>query len=179
MTTNSDKIPDLLRELIYSQYKALHQAHKLAPTIFTVGWCKQIWTMVMGAVKPCPVIGITPAALEEFAQADFHFHSTKQQGISRAHLQPRIGTVRELLTPDEPLSVSELLAIWFANDRTVLCARGENKTTVPNYIPIENADGALFSGTMVAWNHGKKEREFLRELHKRGYREPEIYSERR
>ena len=153
-------------QAIYSQYKALHQAHKLAPTVFTVGWCTQIWTMVMAAVKPSWPVMITPAALEEFAKAEFHFHSTKQQGITRAHLRPRIDTVRELLTPDEPLSVSELFAIWFANDRTILCARGENKTTVPNYIPIENADGALFSATMVAWSHRKNERELLRELHK-------------
>jgi len=152
-------------QAIYLQYSALHQAHKLAPTLFTTGWCTQILTMVMAAVKPSwLVVGITKAALEEFAKADFHFYSTKQQGITRAHLRPRIDTVRELLAPSKPLSESELLAIWFANDRTILCARGENKTTVPEYIPIENADGALFSATMVAWKHGKPEQELLRSL---------------
>ena len=71
-------------------------------------------------------------------------------------------------SPDAPLPEGEMLAIWFANDRTVLCARGENKATVPDYLPIENADGALFPATMVAWRHGKRERDLLRGLHNQG-----------
>jgi len=154
---------------IHSQYKALHQAHRLAPDLFTLSWCTQILTMVMAPVKPSwPVIGITRAALAEFAKAEFRFHSTRQQGITRAHLRPRIDTVKQLLAPDAPLPEGEMLAIWFANDRTVLCARGENKATVPDYLPIENADGALFPATMVAWRHGKRERDLLRGLHNQG-----------
>jgi hypothetical protein len=47
----------------------------------------------------------------------------------------------------------------------VLVAPGENKKQVPNYIPIENEDGSLFtSAPLVGWRHGKRKREFLKSL---------------
>jgi hypothetical protein len=110
------------------------------------------------------VVGITPAAVDAFAAADFRLKSG--QGITGAHLRPRIETVRELLAPDTPLSEREFLDIWLTNDRTILCARGENRLAIPKYIPIENDDGTLFSchGKLAGWHHRKRERGFLKQL---------------
>jgi hypothetical protein len=74
--------------------------------------------------------------------------------------------VRKLLVPDKPLAEREFLETWLANDRTILCAKGENKRAIPKYIPIENEDGTLFSchGKLAGWYHRKREREFLKEL---------------
>jgi len=94
------------------------------------------------------------------------FSSKSRQGITRAHLRPRIDTVRNLLLPDKPLSEREFFETWLTNDRTILCAKGENRRAIPKYIPIENEDGTLFSchGKLAGWHHRKREREFLKEL---------------
>jgi hypothetical protein len=150
---------------IHLLYSAVHQAHKQAPTVWTVQECNRILTAVMAAKAfSWRVIGITPAALDEFATADFC--SKSRQGITRAHLRPRIDTVRKLLVPDKPLAEREFLETWLANDRTILCAKGENKRAIPKYIPIENEAGTLFSchGKLAGWHHRKSEREFLKEL---------------
>lgn len=123
---------------------ALHQAHKQAPTFLRIQDCKRILTAIMGEQTfSWRVIGITPAALDAFAATGFN--SKSGQGITRAHLRQRIDTVRELLLPDKPLSEREFFEIWLANDRTILCARGENKVAIPKYIPIENDDGLSIS----------------------------------
>ena len=74
------------------------------------------------------VIGITPAALDEFAAAGFYPQS--RQGITRAHLRPRFDAVRKLLLPDKPLSERKFFETWLANDRTILCAKGESKRAI-------------------------------------------------
>lgn len=110
------------------------------------------------------VVGITNAALQKFAELDFRYRP--QNGLTRAHLTPRIATVRALLAKQAPISAEEFITTWLANDRTILCAKGENKNLMPDYIPIENNDGLLFSchRILAGWRHGKNEREYLREL---------------
>ena len=105
-------------------YSAVHRAHKEAPEIWTIQECTRIMTSIMAA-KPFSwrVVGITEAALKKFSEFDFRYKSGA--GITRAHLKPRIETVRTLLAPSEPLSEVEFLNI---NDTTVLCVSGENKT---------------------------------------------------
>jgi hypothetical protein len=149
---------------IHLLYSALHQAHKRAPKFWPVPRCTKVLTEIMaGRDFSWRVIGITPLALDAFAAAGFYYKS--RSGITRAHLRPRIETVRKLLLPDKPLSESDLLEIWFANDLTVICARGENKNVgVPPYILIDNDDGALFPSRAVRWHHRKKERDYLKEL---------------
>jgi hypothetical protein len=152
------------KRAIHLLYSAVHQAHKQAPSMFTVQQCNVILTAIMsGQAHSWRVVGITPAALDQFAAAGFH--SRSGQGITRAHLQPRIETVRKLLLPDEPLSEENFFETWLAADRTILCAKGENKHSPPECIPVENEDGTLFScKRVVGWHHRNKEREFLRKL---------------
>jgi hypothetical protein len=120
------------------------------------------------AAKPLwRVVGVTKAALGKFAELNYRYESG--QGLKRAHLRPRIETVRELLSRSEPLSQSEFIEYWVAHDRVVLCAEGENKATVPPFIEIENSDGSLFPTTAVKWRHGAKERELLRLLYEKSF----------
>jgi hypothetical protein len=151
---------------IHLLYSALHQAHKQAPTFWTVQECTRVLTAIMAAKAfSWRVIGITPAALDALAAAGFRLK--RGHGITRAHLQPRIDTVKKVMLPDEALSEREFFDIWIANDRTILCARGENKNTgIPEYLPIENDDGAFFSchRKLAGWHHRKQERDFLKEL---------------
>lgn len=150
---------------IHLLYSAVHKAHKEAPAVWTVQECNRILTAIMSAKAfSWRVIGITPAALDEFAKNGFS--SKSRQGITRAHLLPRIDTVRKLLVPDKPLAEGEFFETWLAHDCTILCAKGENKRAIPKYIPIENEDGTLFSclGKLAGWHHGKREREFLKDL---------------
>lgn len=150
----------------HSLYLAVHAVHAEAPQIWTVSHCTRILTSIMSA-KPFAwrVVGVTEAALKKFHELNYRYQSGHR--LTRAHLRPRIETVRELLNRSEPMSESEFIEYWFAHDRTVLCAVGENKTTVPQYIDIENSDGLLFSSNRIAWQHGKKERELLQTLYKR------------
>jgi hypothetical protein len=143
-------------------YSAVHQAYKQAPTVWTPQQCSRVLTAIMGGrAFSWRVIGITPAALDKFAEADFYLESG--QGIKRAHLRPPLDTARKLLRPVKPVSEGELFETWLADDPTILCAKGENKHS--KYIKIENEDGTLFSGKSVGWHHGEREREFLKELH--------------
>jgi hypothetical protein len=110
------------------------------------------------------VVGITRSALCQFSKDGFRYKS--QQGFTRAHIKSRIDTVRHLLAPEDPFSEAKFMEIWIDNDQTVICSRGENKAQLPEYIPIDNDDGALFScyGKLAGWHHGKREIEFLKLL---------------
>ncbi|GMO57981.1 hypothetical protein BwSG20_09990 [Bradyrhizobium ottawaense] len=150
----------------HALYRAVHEAHNEAPHIWTVSHCTRIMTSIMSA-KPFAwhVVGVTEAALRKFHELNYRYEA--RQGLTRAHLRPRIETVRELLGRSEPMPQNQFIEYWFAHDRTVLCARGENKAVIPKYIEIENHDGSLFSSTRIAWRHGKKEREVLEALYNR------------
>jgi len=110
------------------------------------------------------VIGITPAALSKFEEWGFRYKSG--EGLTRAHIYPRIETVRILLAPKEPMPAKEFIETWLKRDATILCARSENREPVPEYIRIENKDGSLFSceRLLAGWRHRKEEREFLMRL---------------
>jgi hypothetical protein len=151
---------------LHALYSALHQVHKQAPALWTLQECNRVLTAIMAAKTfSWRVIGITPSALHEFAAADFR--SKGGQGITRAHLRPRIETVRALMLPPKPLSEDAFFDSWLANDSTILCARGENRETIPKYISIDNKQGTLFSchGKLAGWHHRKVERDFLRALY--------------
>lgn len=150
----------------HALYCAVHAAHTEAPHIWTVSHCTRILTSIMSA-KPFAwhVVGVTEAALRKFHELNYRYEAG--HGLTRAHLRPRIETVRELLNRSEPMSQDEFIGYWFAHDRTVLCARGENKAIVPKFIAIENRDGALFPSTRIAWRHGTNERKLLQTLYER------------
>lgn len=152
----------------YAMYRALHQVHKEAPAVWTVQECTRVLTAIMAAKSSSwRVIGITPAALVTFAETGFR--STSGQGITRAHLRPRIDTVRAVMHPREPLTEKAFFDTWVTNDLTVLCAKGENRKTITNYIEIDNDQGMLFSchGKLAGWHHRVAEQDFLRALHDR------------
>ncbi len=110
------------------------------------------------------VVGITHAALQAFMEHDFK-HKSKQ-GLTRAHLHPRIATAALLLAPEQPMSEADFIETLLRHDVTVLCARGENRASMPEYIAFANDDASLFSSKKkVGWSHTQNERAFLRRLH--------------
>jgi hypothetical protein len=155
--------PAELRAL-HSVYLAIHQAHKVAPELFTLGHCSTIITALMGSQAwSWRVVGITHAALQAFMEHDVK-HKSKQ-GITRAHLHPRIATAALLLAPEQPMSEADFIETLLRHDVTVLCARGENRASVPEYIAFANDEASLFASRKVSWSHTKSERAFLRHLH--------------
>jgi len=150
---------------LHALYAAVHRAHKDVPTVWTDHECNRVLTAIMAA-KPFSwrVVGITPQALRQFSDLAFRYKS--KLGFTRAHIHPRIETVRSLLAPEDPVPESDFIDIWIKNDRTVICSRGENVAALPEYIPFENDDGALFScaGKLAGWHHKKQEIEFLKNL---------------
>jgi hypothetical protein len=147
----------------YELYVALHRAHRQYPQIFTMGRCTAVLTAMMGGRSwSWRVVGITQAALQLFRDAGYK--KVTRDGITRAHIQSRIKTTSELLQPEEPYSADEFARIWIENDKTVLCVRGENKNTLPEYISFADAEHGLFQSNQVAWRHGKMEREYLMSL---------------
>ncbi len=109
------------------------------------------------------VIGITISALKQLKAQEFRYKSGS--GITRAHQTPRLAMTRYVFERDTPLTVDELMDYWRNEDRTVICARGENVDPLPvEAIPIDNADGSLFTTQKVGFRLGKPERAFLENL---------------
>jgi hypothetical protein len=156
--------PAELRAL-HSVYVAIHRAHKVAPALFTISHCTTIITALMGSQAwSWRVIGITHAALQAFREHDFR-HKSKL-GITRAHLHPRIKTAALLLAPEQPMSEADFIETLLRHDVTILCARGENRASTPEFISFTNDEASLFaSQKKVGWSHKEKERAFLRDLH--------------
>jgi hypothetical protein len=127
------------RSEIHSVYVALH-AHQAA-----FGHMKMvnIVTCLFGREKwAWPVIGITPAALALYREAEWKRPKVK---MVRAHLIPRSDMVRHILNRPEPMTEDELFDYWLKADRTVIVGPGENKKNVPEYLPIDNPDCRLFT----------------------------------
>lgn len=150
-------------QAIHSIYAAIHKAHKNNPTLLPASICATVLTAVMSSSSwAWRVIGITPAALRHYKAQGFKHRS--KQGISRAHLRPRVDTVRELLAPEHPLSAERFIDVLLRHDGTVLCTHGENKVTVAEYIPFENDGALLFPSKQIGWRHGPDEEALLASL---------------
>jgi hypothetical protein len=86
-------------------------------------------------------------------------------GITRAHITPRKTIVETVLSHEKPLTETELFEYWLMNDKTLLCARVENRTNVPEYIPINNPNGDLLPSNPVAgFRVSRQERNLLESL---------------
>ncbi len=112
------------------------------------------------------MVGITPAALAEFAANDFNRPSRKLQ---RGHKIDRAITAKAVFSRDEPMTLNEFFKFFLERDQTVIMTNEENKhrpnTEFPEYITIDNDDAQIFpSGTLVGWRHSKVEKDFLRKL---------------
>lgn len=115
----------------------------------------QLMTTIMSRQRfSWRVVGITPAALAQFKLQENRYKP--RCGITRAHITPRADMVKHVLDRDEPLSQFELMRYWLETDRTVICARGENKKVVPGYLPIDNPHGDLFTSKPLAGFQVKK-----------------------
>jgi len=109
------------------------------------------------------VVGITPSALNRFAENDFK----KTKGIVRAHLKSRREIYDYILNTDLPLNCEQLFSYLLTEEETVLATKRENSPKVDlrgQYIPLSNSDRLLFQGRYVGWHHGADEQEALRSV---------------
>ena len=157
-----------LRLAIYGVYVALFNARLQCPDGFLDRDMTRLLTGLMSAKEwSWRVIGITPEALEVFAEHDFKRPAGKLQ---RGHQVDRVVTARELFQREKPENIDEFFHTFLKNDQTVLMTNQQNRhrkvASVPQYIPIDNNEATLFpSGTLVGWKHRKVEVDFLRQLH--------------
>jgi hypothetical protein len=161
-------INETQKKALYGKYLAIFNAHKSDPVFFTLPQSNTELTTIMGGRHwSWHVIGITKAALEIYKECGFRYKS--KQGLTRAHIKPRIETSKELLTADLPVSQEEFFEIWLNADKTIICGPGENRSRfVPEYIPLENNDYSLFKSHTVGWKESAHlEGKLLRELYER------------
>jgi hypothetical protein len=138
-------INETQKKALYGKYVAIFNAYKSDPVFFTLPQSNTELTTVMGG-RPWSwhVIGITKAALEIYKECGFRYKS--KQGLTRAHIKPRIETSKKLLSPDIPISLEDFFEIWLEADKTIICGPGENKDGfVPEYIALLNDDYSLFN----------------------------------
>ncbi|WP_263588859.1 hypothetical protein [Sphingopyxis sp. GC21] len=108
-----------------------------------------------------PVIGVTGAALERFAEHDFRCVSGMK--VQRAHLADRKVWQSAMLA--EKLNFDDWLTLYAQSDRTVLATSSENMRGEDlKYVPIP-AELGLFRSMGYKWRHTMAEREYLRDLH--------------
>ena len=144
-------INETQKKALYGKYLAIFNAHKSDPVFFTLPQSNTELTTVMGG-RPWSwhVIGITKAALEIYKECGFRYKS--KQGLTRAHIKPRIETSKKLLSPDTPISLEDFFEIWLVADKTIICGPGENKDGfVPEYIALLNDDYSLFKSHTIGW----------------------------
>ena len=144
-------INETQKKALYEKYLAIYSAYKADPSFFTLPQCNIELTTVMGGRGwSWHVIGITKAALEIYKQSGFRYKS--RQGLTRAHIKPRIETSKKLLNTDHPASQDEFFYIWLEADKTIICGPGENKDGfVPEFIQLLNDDYSLFKGQAIGW----------------------------
>lgn len=160
-------INETQKNALYGKYLAIYQAHKADPSFFTLPQCNTELTTVMGGRHwSWHVIGITKAALEIYKQCGFRYKS--RQGLTRAHIKPRIETSKKLLNVDTPVTQKEFFEIWLEADKTIICGPGENKDGfVPDYIPLPNDDYTLFKSHTIGWKESANcEGQLLEALYK-------------
>lgn len=166
MTIRTDQS---LRLAIYGVYVALFNARLQCPDGVLDRDMTRLLTGLMAAKEwSWRVIGITPEALEVFAEHDFRRPAGKLQ---RGHVVDRVVTARELFQLEKPATIDEFFQTFLKNDQTVLMTNEQNRhrkvASTLQYIPIDNNDAVLFpSGTLVGWKHRKVEVDFLRKLHR-------------
>lgn len=108
-----------------------------------------------------PIVGITHAALDRFAQHEFK--CAPKMGIHRSHLVDRKEWQSRMLHQRMPFD--EWLSLYLQSDQTVLATSSENmKGTKTTYLPIPTNLG-MFKSTVYKWRHTSKERELLRAMH--------------
>jgi hypothetical protein len=156
-------LSDASIQRLHSFYLLAHEGHRAEPKVWTLQHCNRILTSLVGGLPfSWKVVGITPLALSILKENKFVRKGGS--GVTRAHIYSRAETVRILISPETPLTAVDFLKTWIENDKTVLCARGENRAVLPSYIKFPTTDVSLFLNGGVAWRHGRAERDFLSRL---------------
>jgi len=157
-----------LRAALYRVYVAQFEAVRDFPGAFTKNDATRMLTSLMGS-RPWSwrVVGITPAALDLFAENEFK----RVRGlVERGHLSDRSSTAYDLFYGrDTAMGLDEFFSFFLERDKTVLMAKHENKSRaggeVPAYISIPSDKHLFPCGTLIGWQHRSAEIEFLRGLH--------------
>ncbi len=157
-----------LRSVLHELYVTLFRARQGSPQDFSYGRITTIMTALMG-IENCGwrVVGITREALVLLATQDFNKNKLPRR-LCRGHIVPRAQTNKLLFEGEGPLALEQFFEVFLHNDRTVIMLNEQNGLTVsfPEFVAIDNEDSELFpNGSLMAWKHRKKEREFLRQLH--------------
>ena len=104
------------------------------------------------------VVGITEAALKEFAKNDFNRPTT----VCRAHTVERIQTSRDMF--DGPLlDIDAWWELYTSRDQTVIATKSENMRKEAE-ISAYDVPAGLFRTSGFAFKCGKPEKEFLKSL---------------
>jgi hypothetical protein len=147
------------RSKIHAVYVAIHSLPSILQRKAT------LLTALMGGAEWCwRVTGITSGALQVLEANNYRYIKGK---ICRAHLFPRIDIARAVFELRQPLPEDQFFKIIWKNDETIIATKSENKTggTLPEAIPIDYELGLFRCNRLVSWKHGKKEADYLRELH--------------
>lgn len=148
------------KSALHDIYTAIHRNRDAFETNYR---CQLVSNLMGRQLWSWRVVGITPAAVRQFAAQGFKYISGC--GITRAHITPRNKMVAEIMAVEMPMTEAELFDYWLAHDRTVICVRGENVDPVPEYLPIDNPKGELFTSKKIAgFNVRTAEKELLRKL---------------
>jgi len=153
------------KETIWNQYVALFLAKQAAPDYWTAKHCTRVLTNLMaGRDFSWQVVGITKKALKQYESQNFK--RANKDGITRGHITPRVETASLVMNLSQHLSLAEFFEIWLKNDKTVLCAKGENKKVLPEYIAFQNNENLFNCKDMIVGHrHKQQEIEFLRKLY--------------
>lgn len=148
------------KQKIYAVYKAIFALDDIRRK-------KRMLTELMGGFEwSWRVVGITPRALELFAQNDYKRGKSKEDKTTRAHRVARVDTAKMLFEIPEPLPLDQFFEKFWRNDETVICVKGENRKIVPEFIEFNFFELGLFlCNPAVNCRHKNEEAECLRKLH--------------
>lgn len=156
-----------LRAALYSVYVALFEARRTCPAAFGQGDLTRMITGLMGS-RPWSwrVIGITSEALKLFQEHDF---KKPPKLIERGHQQDRASTARDLFSSPAPMPLVAFFEYFLERDQTVLMTVEQNKhrpkAVFPSFIPIDQSGQLFPCGTLIGYQHRKKEAAYLRKLY--------------
>jgi hypothetical protein len=151
----------LLKDVLFHDYQIINKMRapdgnkiKMLSTLFSIN--PNCWR----------VVGITPAALEIFAENKYK--KVPRMGINRSHIKQRHSFYQSLL--DSKISNKhEFWEKYYNNDMTVLATSSENmkndSSILDKSIHVPNDHRDLFRTSGYAWKHKEEEEVFLKEIH--------------
>jgi hypothetical protein len=108
------------------------------------------------------VIGITERAITELSKNNYKYQTGL---ICRSHFISRNDTAKAFFGVPVKISREDFFPRYFQTDKTVISLKSENTEKGPDRFILINQALNLFASRLVGFNHGKEERNYLRELH--------------